>query len=70
MPGDYYTEEGVSYPGSFSFERAKAGEKNIYARVSVDAMAGFDQDVLVTFDWAKRKAVNDDRSEEHTSELQ
>ncbi len=23
-------------------------------------MAGFDQDVLVTFDWAKRKAVNDD----------
>ena len=60
MPGDYYTEEGVSYPGSFSFERAKAGEKNIYARVSVDAMAGFDQDVLVTFDWAKRKAVNDD----------
>ena len=50
MPGDYYTEEGVSYPGSFSFERAKAGEKNIYARVSVDAMAGFDQDVLVTFD--------------------
>ena len=50
--------------GEFLKERktrnAKAGEKNIYARVSVDAMAGFDQDVLVTFDWAKRKAVNDD----------
>ena len=55
MPGDSYTEEGVSYPGSFSFERTTAGEKRIYARVSVDAMAGFDQDVLVTFDWANRK---------------
>lgn len=60
MPGDSYTEEGVSYPGSFSFERAKAGEKSVYARVSVDAMAGFDQDVLVTFDWANRKTVKDD----------
>lgn len=60
MPGDSYTEEGVSYPGSFSFERTTAGEKRIYARVSVDAMAGFDQDVLVTFDWANRKTVKDD----------
>ena len=63
MPGDSYTEEGVSYPGSFSFERAKAGEKSVYARVSVDAMAGFDQDVLLTFDWAKRKEVNDDHTD-------
>lgn len=60
MPGDSYTEEGVSYPGSFSFERTTAGEKRIYARVSVDAMAGFDQDVLVTFEWANRKTVKDD----------
>lgn len=57
--GDFYSEEGNSYPGSFSFTRDRAGEKSLYARVSVDAMAGFDQDVIVKLDWNNRTAGSD-----------
>lgn len=49
--GDYYEEDGITYPGSFTIARERAGESEIYVRVSVDAMAGFDQDALVKFDW-------------------
>lgn len=57
--GDFYSEEGNSYPGSFSFTRDRAGEESLYARVSVDAMAGFDQDVIVKLDWNNRTAGSD-----------
>ena len=57
--GDFYSEEGNSYPGSFFFTRDRAGEESLYARVSVDAMAGFDQDVIVKLDWNNRTAGSD-----------
>lgn len=65
--GDFYSEEGNSYPGSFSFTRDRAGEESLYARVSVDAMAGFDQDVIVKLDWNNRTAGSDNGKNNNNS---
>lgn len=65
--GDFYSEEGISYPGSFSFTRDRAGEESLYARVSVDAMAGFDQDVIVKLDWNNRTAGSDNGKNNNNS---
>lgn len=65
--GDFYSEEGISYPGSFSFTRDRAGEESLYARVSVDAMAGFDQDVIVKLDWNNRNAGSDNGKNNNNS---
>lgn len=51
VAGEFYEDDGVTYPGSFTILRERAGESEIYVRVSVDAMVGFDQDALVKFDW-------------------
>lgn len=56
--GDYYTDAGTEYPGTFIFSREKVGEKEIYIRVSVDAMAGFDQDARLVFNWEQAEKTD------------
>ena len=64
-----YTDYGMNYTQgdttqsefvkTFKMTRAAEKEDSIYIRISVDAMAGFDQAARLDFDWANAKVIEE-----------